>query len=636
MSRLLLIVAMFATAFTQAQDFAPLGNYTLQELQMKECAFDKDATAVVLLEEARSDYNDRRNLITTYHIRIKILKEKGIEHANISIPFYRKDDFEYIDEIQGVTINPKSDGDVEKHFLERKSIFIEKTTNTWGEVKFTFPAVRVGSIVEYTYRSNMKHYGGLQDWLFQWPIPVVKSKYKLVVVADAEFAYQVQKNPNYHVDVKSNSQDGSVSFEMNNIPGLTDEPYMDARKDYIQKVKFQLSGFSGNGYKQKFSTTWPELARDELKEESFGGQLGRDLAGTEDFIKETKSLSSPIAKMTKVYDYVKQRMSWNGRNLIHTVDGVKSAWNKKTGNSAEVNLILVNLLRAVNLEADPILVSERYHGRVNTSYPFLDQFNTVYAAVAIDNRYYYLDATNKYLPARITPYDILNTTGFIVNRKNSKLVEILDEEFKYNDAILISGKLTDDGKLTGSATARSTEYARAVKVSSYRTDSKKFFENYFAKEADGITIDSFKTTGEDVDTLAFLQEFDFSIPMTVTGDYRFLDLNLFTGQKSNPFILNERFANINFGYKRRILVTTIIEIPDTYVVDALPKGKSLVTPDKGVSFQKSVTFLDGKLVQNTLMEVNRSYFEADEYPTLKAFYKLMFESITEPVVLKKK
>src|SRR6185295_15502268 len=164
------------------------------------------------------------------------------------------------------------------------------------------------------------------------------------------------------------------------------------------------------------------------------------------------------------------------------------------------------------------------------------------------------------------------TTGFIVNRKNSKLVDILDEEFKYNEAILISGKLTEDGKLVGSAKARSAEYARAVKVGSFRSDRKKFIENYFTKETDGISIDSFKTTGEDIDTVAFVQEFDFSVPLNSTGEYRFLDLNLFTGQKSNPFILNERFANINFGYKRRIVVTTIIEIPDSYIVDVLPKG----------------------------------------------------------------
>jgi len=417
---------------------------------------------------------------------------------------------------------------------------------------------------------------------------------------------------------------------------LTDEPYMDARKDYEQKVKFQLSATTGNGYKQKISTTWPELARDELREEKFGGQLGRDIPGTDNFIKEVKALSSPIQKMTKVYDFVKEQMAWNGSNWIFSTDGIKSAWNKKTGNSAEINLILVNLLRSVDLDADPVLVSERHHGRVNTSYPFLDQFNTVYAVVAINNRNYYLDATNKYLPVQITPHDILNTTGFIVNRKDSKLVNILDEEFKYNEGVLVVGSVNSEGKLVGSASVKSSDYARAVKMSRYKSDSKRFKEVYFTKGNEGITIDSFKTSGEDVDSLPFLQEFQFQLPLTVTGDYRFIDLNLFTGQKSNPFILNERFANINFGYKQRVVMTAIIDVPETYTMDALPKSISITTPDRSISYRKSVSFENGKLVQNMLIEVNRSLFEADDYPMVKEFYKKMFDSLNEPVVLKKK
>ena len=34
----------------------PFGSYTSDELNMKECAFDKDADAIVLLDEASSDY----------------------------------------------------------------------------------------------------------------------------------------------------------------------------------------------------------------------------------------------------------------------------------------------------------------------------------------------------------------------------------------------------------------------------------------------------------------------------------------------------------------------------------------------------------------------------------------------------
>jgi hypothetical protein len=49
--------------------------------------------------------------------------------------------------------------------------------------------------------------------------------------------------------------EGRVYFEMNNIPGLRTEPYMDAQRDYIQKVIFQLSGYTNRlGSKQEVNT----------------------------------------------------------------------------------------------------------------------------------------------------------------------------------------------------------------------------------------------------------------------------------------------------------------------------------------------------------------------------------------------
>src|SRR5664279_3153883 len=99
MKRVNFIIAccMFASSFSFAQEFPGYGIVSSDEISLKQCAFDKDANAVVLLHEAYSDYDEEHHLVTTHHIRIKILNEKGIPAANISIPFYSKDDFEQID-----------------------------------------------------------------------------------------------------------------------------------------------------------------------------------------------------------------------------------------------------------------------------------------------------------------------------------------------------------------------------------------------------------------------------------------------------------------------------------------------------------------------------------------------------------
>src|SRR5580765_6308943 len=62
--------------------------YTNPEIEMKECPFDKDADAVILFDEAVSNYDDEYKLITTRRIRIKILNQRGLDRANIVIPFF--------------------------------------------------------------------------------------------------------------------------------------------------------------------------------------------------------------------------------------------------------------------------------------------------------------------------------------------------------------------------------------------------------------------------------------------------------------------------------------------------------------------------------------------------------------------
>ena len=252
----------------QAQLFPNYGIISEEERQLKECAFDKEAEAVYLLHQGVSNYNEDYNLITEHHVRLKILKEKGIEYANVIIPFYSDRDFEFISGIEALVINYDEQGNRSEQKLERKSIYTKKTTKYHSEVRFALPSVKAGSIIEYKYRSTMKHYGGLDDWTFQEELPVMKSKYSLTIIPNYEFSYLFYKSPSLPADVKNDPQTGQIHFAMNNIPGLRDEPYMDARKDYLQRVTFQLSAYNNvSQYSQlsssqtKYSATWQQVIK---------------------------------------------------------------------------------------------------------------------------------------------------------------------------------------------------------------------------------------------------------------------------------------------------------------------------------------------------------------------------------------
>jgi hypothetical protein len=635
-----LTAAFFLLSFIiHAQDFPSYGKVTSGELNMKECTFDKEATAVVLIDEAISNYNDEYNLITNRHLRIKILKDKGIDYADISIPFYRAEGFEFINNVEGMVINTDNNGKVITQVLERKSVFTKNISERIGEVRFAFPSVKAGSIIEYRYQSIMKNYNGLEDWYFQREIPVILSKYRLHIPPRYEFTYQVFKNTLFAIKVDQGAGDGRVSYEMENLPSLEDEPYMDARRDYIQRVTFQLSGYGGGSFdKRKYMTSWDEVTKELMTSPSFGTQLHKDLPGTEEFIKLTKLNPSPFEKMKLVYHYVCKNMQWDRSNSKYSIDGVKTAWNKKKGTSGDLNLILTNLLKAVGLEAYPMLVSERYNGKVNTQYPFVDQFNTVYAAVFIGGKKYYLDATDKVTPPHIIPYNILNTTGFILNKKAGGLVNITDESLQYKDVISVLANITPDESIRGEVFTSSTDYARIRRIEHYSSNSNKYIDENFRQIRAAMTIDSFEIRNEDNDSLALQHKFIFKTPMDGTGEYKFIPLNLFSGFERNPFISTKRFSDINFGYKRSISVNTVISLPSGYLVDALPKSIQLVNPDQSVVFIREL-FKDepsAKVVCRLKMEFRKSHYTVDEYEDIKEFYKKMFEMLNEQIVIKKK
>jgi hypothetical protein len=156
---------------------------------------------------------------------------------------------------------------------------------------------------------------------------------------------------------------------MNNIPGLRFEPYMDAVKDYLQKVEFKLSGYTGTfGDKKTVNETWNAVANDLLGDESFGGAIKKNLQVPDDLKLMVAAEASNIRKATAVYNYVKNNFTWNGYYSKYACDGLKKILDSRTGTSGEINLLLINFLQSFKVNTSPLLVAERDFGKV---YPIM-------------------------------------------------------------------------------------------------------------------------------------------------------------------------------------------------------------------------------------------------------------------------
>ncbi len=104
---LLLLTSYYCIGQNSVPEF---GKFTEEEKKLTECPFDKEADAIVLIDQASSDHDEEYRLITIRRIRIKVLKEKGIGRADIMIRYYHGDDFEFISNVEAIVANGEPSG----------------------------------------------------------------------------------------------------------------------------------------------------------------------------------------------------------------------------------------------------------------------------------------------------------------------------------------------------------------------------------------------------------------------------------------------------------------------------------------------------------------------------------------------
>jgi hypothetical protein len=635
MRPLLILFCLFACELIKAQSSLPaFGIYSGEEIDLKECPFDKNAGAVILLDEAVADHDEEWRLITHRRVRIKILDKREIDRGDIRIRFYSKDEFEYITDIHGTTTNYE-DGRPVVSVLEKKSIFTEKEDNVFSSIKFAMPNVKAGSIIEYEYQSNMKHYGGLSDWIFQNDIPTVKSCYLLTVLPGSEFAYNVQKKSNYPIIIKPIPDVGKIYFEMNNIPGLKFEPYMDAVKDYLQRVEFQLSSYTSRfGNKTNVTQTWKDAAFDLLGDKEFGGAIRKDLPNTTEIKAIISGEITDSGKISSIYNYIRNNFTCTRDYGKYATDGLKGAWEKRAGSAGEINLILINLLQSFNIEVYPILVAERDFGKIDTIYPFLDRFNKVVAFAKANSKTFILDATQKYCPPGLTPYPLLNTYAFIVDKKNYNLVRILSVRNAYENAIAIDAAIDNKGMLQGTAEIKSCGYAKQLRTESIKKDRKKFITDILQEPGSELMVDDCSVENLDDDGSPLIQKIKFHNELNVSGGFVFFIYNLFTGFAKNPFTAAERFTNINFGYPYNINLKITLQLPEKAKIDKLPIDKELTSPYKSVYVYRVLKKENNTIIINAGFRQTSTLIGYNQYSDLKILYTQLTDLLNDPLVIK--
>ncbi|MDI9309097.1 MAG: DUF3857 domain-containing protein, partial [Limnohabitans sp.] len=447
-----LVIVLFLIGINGFSQKYELGKVTIDELKEKSHSKDTAAVAAILFRKGVSkiEYSQGNGfeLFIEVQTKIKIYKKGGYDFANQQIRYYDDGTSRERVSISEAYSYNLVDNKIVKTKLKGEGEFDERLNKFRKTKKILFPEVKVGTIVEYKYKIISPFFSDVRDWDFEEKIPVNFSEYQTRI--PEYYTYNIRQKGSYTPITKNEFVTRSIVFQekersggygfnptsttfsqssidynenvitytLQNIPAIKDEGYVNNMNNYTAGVIYELSTIKyPNSMLKTFSTDWETVVKKIYDNDNFGPELNKTGYFEKEIQALVQNLQTRDEKIAAIFNYVKSTVNWNGYEDYTCHDGVKTAYKNKTGNVAEINLMLVAMLRFAGIDASPILISTRDNGIA--FYPSRTAYNYVIAGVEIEEDIILLDATEKFAMPNVLPTRDLNWFGRIIRKTGS-------------------------------------------------------------------------------------------------------------------------------------------------------------------------------------------------------------------------
>lgn len=528
------------------------------------------------------------------------------------------------------------------------------------------PNVKEGSVIEFEYIIKSPMIGSLRDWDFQTSIPVNYSEYKTFI--PEYFIYKsnqkgfvfpkvtvnkvrktesyASRNPNaagvittdhhYASEGKLEYEETQTTYLAENLPAMKEEAYVNNIDNYTSSLSNELSMTKyPNQPLKPYSRDWESVTKNIYENEDFGPELNKTGYFEEDLKLLITGLTSQDEKISAILNYVKTAVKWNGTYGYSCNDGVKKAYKDKTGNIAEINLMLTAMLRYAGLTANPVLVSTRANGIA--AFPNRTAFNYVIAAVENGDNLVLLDASDKFSTPNILPFRALNWEGRLIRKDGTSVQVDLMPKTASNNSVMMNYAVDEKGLVSGKVRRQRTDYAAMI----FRANNENLKEDNYLEQLENenqkIEISEYSRTNEKEIQLPVTETFSFSGSNSselIDGKI-YLNPMLFFTKEQNPFKQETREYPVDYGFPVSEKYIINIRIPEGYKVETLPVSVAFTMENNLGSFKYMANSSENTILLTITQQINSAIISAEYYSMLKDFYQEIVKKETEKIVLTK-
>ncbi len=619
-ARFLFAVVFFSYLFSSYAQVTKVkfGKVSLEDASKSTYEADTSAKAVALYTNG---YFDANQFKFTLHIRIKILKKEGASFANWSIRTPTKS------MIRAMVFNKEGDAIAETK-LERSAILEEEIVQGLFIYKFFLENVKEGSILDVEYS-----FPGLPlEYRFQEVIPVA---YAELHIEQSPYLTFDKRFFGFHPLTTI----GPNHWMAKNVPAFVSEPFMNDYSNYLTKIQFEVSAVTFPRFYRLYSETWEQVNDYLINQENFLA------AETSTFFlnekaKEIKEMDTTLqGKLYAAHQYIKENMAWNGTNTLYVTTFFSNNFKKlHTGNSAEINLALLFLLKKAGIPASAVVLSTRDNGLLVPFYPSIDNLNYVVVMVPDGESYTLLDATEKHGSPGILPKKCLNGDGLVVTEEGVKWVDLLKGR-THKETNLAQITRNDLNEWVAEVKTTRNDYSYLEWANSFDQFNKSTdrYMEYLNGEQPSYTLEEYELAKHQPEKLVVTERMKINLTDHVDdlGNEVFIKPFFILSELQNPFKNDERKYPVDFAYPSEKSIILLFSIPDGYTVKSLPQSINSVIPENGGDVTILFNQTGTSIQMQFKLKIKKVVFSETEYQYLREFYSIIIDKLSESIQLVK-
>jgi hypothetical protein len=648
------LVLLLSSGYVSAAPGDEPPSWLQQAVSLKVPTYDKQVSAVVLVDDSTVSIDTDGRVNEVYNFAVRILQKEGRDYASGSVSYIP--DTSKVKDFRAWVIRPS--GEVKRYGKDETIDIAGAPNDVYDEYRVkTIGAksdVEVGAVFGYSYTKEDRSVFSQANWFFQNEIPVVSSRYTLILPA----GWRAEAITFNHENVEPRVNGSTYSWELSNLPPIPEEPLSPSITNLAARLAVSYyPPVTATSVPLKTFASWRDVATwmSELEDP----QVQIDDALARKAYELTALAKTEYEKIRAIAQYVQSIQYISIQTGIGKGGGYRphsstEVFAKSYGDCKDKANLMRAMLKVVGITSLPVSIYSGDPTFVRPNWPSPKQFNHCIIAVKVSDetkantiinhpmlgRLLIFDPTDPETPLGDLPFYLQGSLALLNTKEATELVKMPETPPEMNLLERNSRyELSADGAITGKVQLQAQGQRAATLRTEFRhltrPEYNQSIEGWVTSGASGARLNKIEPSDNPA-AGQFTLDVEFSAP--AYGQLMQNRLLIF-----KPAVLSRREGTPLTAVERKHPMvlegsayseTVTVQLPAGFAVDELPDPVKLETTFG--SYNTSYEVKNGELIFKRKLSQHSATIPASEYASVKKFFESIRAAENAPVVLARK